>query len=280
MPFYLGRLGALRQLRDPMKGLDATNERLGATHRSLNGTTTVDTLGHKRTYKLQWDYLTHDELSYVEALYLGLIDGPLRLIDPQRKNRLAAQASSGGSRFRNIAGFTPTQGTVTFTPSTPPPEVFAAGAITWAIPATTGGRLIVGDNLTGRVPLITGEQVTLSIYATGEGLTARAVVVPFDAAGVAGAPVFGPAIGLTAVYQRLAVTLTPNTGQAGCAVGLDVPSGGPAGMVTTTGWQLEAATTASPWGPGSGCPVVVVESLADTYPEYGYHASTLTLLEA
>jgi hypothetical protein len=279
VPFYLGRVGALRQLRDPMRGLDATNERLGATHRSLDGTTTIDTLGHKRTYKIQWDYLTHEDMAYVEALHLGLVDGPLRLIDPQRKNRLTAQLSSGGSRFRTTAGFSTGQGTLTFAPTTAPGEVFAAGAISWGVPDTSGGRLTAGDTPSLRTPLITGEQVTLSLYATGNGASARAVIMPFDLASNAGAPVFGPTVTLTGGYQRLSVTLTPDSTQVACVVGLDVPSGGPPVTVTATGWQLEAAATPSAWVPGTGCPVVVVDSVTDTYPEYGYHAPTLVLLE-
>ncbi|TCO47295.1 hypothetical protein [Actinocrispum wychmicini] len=279
MPFYLGRLGALRKLRDPMKGLDATNERIGATHRSLNGTTSLDVLGHKRTYKIQWDYLTHDDLSYLEALHLGLIDGPLRLVDPQRRNRLRAQVSSGGSRSRTTAGFTATQGTLAFTSGATPPDVFAAGAITWTLPAAAGGRLTANDTLTDRTPLIPGEPVTLSLYAAGDPVTVQVVITPVDPSGQPGSPVFGPQVTLTGSYQRLPLTFIPGPSHAGCAVGVDVPIGGPTGTITTTGWQLEAAPTASPWVPGTGCPVVVIDSLTDVYPEYGYHAPTLTLLE-
>jgi hypothetical protein len=278
--WMLGPIGALRTITSPPVAVppDVTAARLGAVHRTLSGRVTVDRLAVKRTWKLGWQVLDTATMEYLDALHLGLLDGALWLVDGQRRNRSSVQVATGGSEKRTTTGFSASTGTIAYAAGAAPTGVVAAGAITWTVPITVGGQLL-GDTGAARRPLVAGEQVTVSVYAKGASVTARAVLVPYDAAGSAGTPVIGSGVAMSGSYQRLSVTHTVTSGQVSCAIGVDIATSNPAGTVTTTGWQLEAAASASAWHPGGGAAPVAIESLEETYPMPGRRGAALTLLE-
>jgi hypothetical protein len=74
------------------------------------------------------------------------------------------------------------------------------------------------------------------------------------------------------------LTLTPPATAAVCRVAVTVPPG-TASTVTTAAWQLEAGAAPTPWRPGGGSAVVLVDSLRVAYPVPGSYATTATLLE-
>ncbi|MGH3921343.1 MAG: hypothetical protein ACRDTT_00410, partial [Pseudonocardiaceae bacterium] len=67
--FWLGPLGYLRQL--PLLpvggGTDATELLIGGLFESLDGTATLQILGHKRSWQLDWVCLSADEIAAVHA---------------------------------------------------------------------------------------------------------------------------------------------------------------------------------------------------------------------
>jgi hypothetical protein len=283
--WQLGPLGALRSLpAHPVRGIKAPVRRIGGTHRSLSGRTTVDTLGHKRTWEIGWEYLAEDELAYVQALHHRLVDGPLRLVDPAQRNRASMQVGSGGSYRRDTAGFTASAGTITWAAITTPPAALAglvAGGISWAAPATANVTLRGDDTSTTRIPAVTGETYTASVYVrtSSSSITVQATVLPYTAAGVAGTLITGSVSTLTAnTWSRLTVTWVAASGGDAVAPGVRVTSAA-AHTLITTGWQVELASTAGLWLPGAGCPVVVLDQAETEYPQSGYHHLGLSLLE-
>lgn len=281
MAFYLGRLGSMVVLPPPAPDMDTSPVWTGAVQRSITGTTTRDRIGRKRSWPLSWIALTAEQVAFIAAVDQGLVAGPLRYIDGLVKNRLSPQHSSGGTFKRSATGWTSSAGAAGWALNTATDPSWATlldGGLTWAPPASTVATLRTSTVVTDRYPLITGEQVTLSCYAIGNK-TAHAQLIPYDAAGVAGAAVTGAAVVLSGTPQRLSVSITPSSTQVSCVVGVDVTSTAGVGALAVTAWQLELGAAASQWVPGEGCPVVTAESMRDVSILPTYRAAGLTLLE-
>ncbi|WET76901.1 hypothetical protein P3102_22625 [Amycolatopsis sp. QT-25] len=280
--FWLGPLSLLRALPSPAlgSGPHATPVRVGGTHRTLNGTPTVDVLGRKRTWVLSWPYLDAETFAFLDAIDAGtLADTPLWLIDPARPNRLPEQTASGGSARRSTVSFTPVGSTdLSYLAGTVPTGVGLplGGGLRFMRPQN-GGQIITGD----RPPVLAGETVTFSAWC--RGLAPVAVFVTFTSAtGTALGTVESPSISLGGRWTQVAVTATaPDTSGPAvtCAVGVNTTSPLPPSYVFTTGWQLESATEPGPFAIGGGAAVVVIESLKVSYPLPGSYAAELTLLE-
>ncbi|MBM7771721.1 hypothetical protein JOD54_001925 [Actinokineospora baliensis] len=272
MGFHLGRLGALRALPSPSLGggPDATATRIGGVHRSLGGRVTVDRVAVKRAWSLTWPYLDPDSHAYLDALYLGLVDGPLWLLDGERRNRLSPQVAATGAGTRTTAGFTPTAGTLLWTPTVPSAPLRLAGGLDWT-PPTVGGSL-AGD----RVPLVGGEPVTASAWVRA-GVTTRVRLELYDTddspIGHVDSPPSTPG-----ADQRLVVSLIA-TSAAAARMALLVEANPSSAHVLTTAWQLEPAPAPTAWVPGGGAAEVVLDGLSAAYPVPGSWATTLTLLE-
>ncbi|SES49059.1 hypothetical protein [Actinokineospora terrae] len=272
MGFHLGPLGALRALPSPSLGggPDATATRLGGVHRSLGGRVTVDQVAVKRTWSLTWPYLDPDTHAYLDALHLGLVDGPLWLIDGERRNRLAPRVAATGSATRTTAGFSPTAGTLLWTPTVPVSPVPLAGGLDWT-PPPVGGSL-AGDP----VPLVTGEPVTASAWVRA-GVTTRVRLEFYDTTDTQIGHVDSPP-STPGTDQRLSVSVIASAAAA-ARVALLVEANPSGAHVLTTAWQLDAAPTTTPWAPGGGAAEVAVDALSAAYPVPGSWATTLTLLE-
>lgn len=273
--FHLGPVGALRALPSPSLGTgpDATAARLGRVHRSLAGRVTIDRLAVKRTWMLTWPYLDPATHAFLDAAHTGVVAGPLWLIDPQRPNRLPPQIAATGSTDRTTTGFTPSAGTLTWTTAVPASTLPIAGGLSWTVPAA-GGQVIPDP-----IPVLPGETITVTAWAASAAVPLRLVVALYDRADAyltftESAPVTPGAGG-----ARLAVTLTPTGTAALARIALTASPTGGGGTVTSSAWQLEAATTPSPWSPGGGAAVVAVDALSTAYPVPGSRASALTLLE-
>lgn len=281
MAFYLGPLGGMIALPPPAPGMDTSPVWTGGVQRAIAGNTTSDKIGRKKSWPLAWIALGHDDLGTIAAFDQGLVPGPLRYIDGLVKNRLSPQHASGGTFKRSATGWTSSAGAAGWALNTATDPSWAtrlAGGITWAPPASTAATLRTGTASTDRYPLITGEQVTLSVWAIGNK-TMRAHLVPYDAAGVAGAAVTGSNVVLSGVPQRLSVSITPSSTQVSCVVGVDVLSAAGVGALAVTAWQLELGATPSLWVPGEGCPVVTVAPMRDVSILPTFHEAGLLLLE-
>jgi hypothetical protein len=271
--FWLGPVGALRALPSPSLGAgpEASSTRFGTVHRSLSGRPTVDRLGIKRTWSLTWPYLDPDTHAYLDALHLGLITGPVWLVDPQRVNQLGIQAASVGSANHSTDGFTTTAGTLAWSPG------IRAGApvdggISWIVPAE-GGRL----EATGHVPVPDAQPVTFSVFLAGTR-PVRLTVTTENASGIPVSVLDSPPILPGAAGSRSSLLVTPAPGVAACRVAITTPPDTVA-TITTGAWQVQPGTLPGPWRPGGGAAVVIVESLRVAYPVPGSYATTATLLE-
>lgn len=279
--FYVGRVGSMRALFGPTDGLDASATWFGGVHRSLSGTPTVDRLGRKRSWEMSWPALVPEDHAFVVALGQGTAGSPLRLIDANQRNRCSPQHSSGGTFRRSTEGFTVSTGTLGWQTIPVPDSTWSGlleGGLGWIVPTTVGGILKTSTVADDRYPLITGEQVTASVWVSGN-LNARVQLIPYDSAGAALTAISGGTTALAGLYTRLTVTHTPLSTQVSAVLAVDIPAGQGAGVAVATAWQLEAAAAAAQWVPGEGCPVVVVDQASDRYPLYPYHEAGLTLLE-
>lgn len=274
MPFLLGPLGALRPLPSPALGSPpgATATRVGAVHRSLTGRPTVDRLAVRRAWSLSWPYLDTATHAYLDAIHLGLVAGPLWLLDPQRVNRLPVPIAGTGSATRGTAGFTATTGTLAFTTAVPAAGLPLAGGLAWT-PAASGGQ-VTADPL---VPLVAGEAVTFSAHVAASA-PVRLVLTTHTAAGaLIGTEQTEPATpGTAGARLALTVTVTAPAGAASCRVGLATAG---AGLIATSAWQLEAGAAPTGWQPGGGAALVLLADLSVTYPIPGAHQTAVTLLE-
>lgn len=272
MPFLLGPLGALRPLPSPALGAPpgATATRVGVVHRSLTGRPTVDRLAVRRAWALAWPFLDAATHAYLDAIHLGLVPGPLWLIDPQRPNRLPVPIASTGSASRGTAGFTATTGTLVFTAEVPSAGLPLAGGLSWT-PSGGGGQVTADPP----VPLVAGEAVTFSAHVAASS-PVRLALTTYTATGTPiGTQQSDPATP-DSPGARLALTTTAPAGAVSCRVALSTATAGP---VVTTAWQLEPGTTATGWQPGGGAALVLLADLAVTYPIPGTHQTALTLLE-
>lgn len=281
-PWRVGPLGSLIALPSPgvRSGIETADERIGGISTGLDGTRTRDTLAIKRRWTMSWPAATSQTRALLRALARP-VWGPLRLIDPHETNRLPADASAGGSESLTADAFTPTTGTATWVPITDPPAGLPLrGAIAWTRTSTAAGQLTVAAGQDHeRVPLITGQQITLSGYVRG---TSGAVTLGYHAWDPAGAAASAQtaAVALDPVaWTQLALPYTPVAGRVSLSGLLDIAAGQAAGTVQTTGWQINLGPAATAWQLGGGCPEIFADLTTDNPLPHGLHELGLTLLE-
>jgi hypothetical protein len=281
--WYLGPLGAMVSIPLPQAPMDVAPALLGGVHTSLMGVVTVDRLALPRSWPMVWPYLTEDELVYLEMVGRGVVPGPLRLIDPMRRNRLAGRVATGGSLSRSAVDFTQTGGsTPTWLAVTDPPAtVPVRGVISWQRTTTAAGSLTTA-NTVDRVPLITGEQVVATVWARGAAIQASAAVDAWNVSNSASRTT-GTAATLNATtWTQLSVTYTPVSGRISGSPVLVVASGQAASTLQATGWMISPADQSTAWAPGGGSPTVVAGELAQTYNLFNVprHTWSMTLRES
>lgn len=276
--FWLGPLGYLRQLPLlPVGGsTDATEDLIGSLFQGADGAGTLQVLGHKQSWKLDWQCLTAGEIGAVHAWFQGLTRADLRLVDPRAGNRLSRDGASGGSHSRDVTAHTVTAGTVAFTAVTDyPADVLGLldGGIAWSVPLNTASTLRI--DATDLIPLIPGQQIELSVLLKGT-LGATVGVQFYDAAGVAGSTSLSSSATLGAWGWRTH-TFTPSAGQV--AGSLIVVGASGAARTVTVGPALWSPDNTD-WCPGSGCPRVLPVAMPRRYPGLASIDPGLTLQEA
>lgn len=280
--WHLGPVGALTQIPAPARDLDVSPELVGGVHTSLGGVVTVDRVAQPRRWPLTWPALTEDQATYLRLVGQGIARGPLRLVDPEIRNRLPVNISAGGSYDRTAADFTQTGGsTPTWLAITDPPSsVPTRGVVSWQRTTTAAGVLTT-TNTADRVPLITSEQVRVSLWARGAAIQASVGLDAYNTAG-SSARTLGTATSLNATtWTQLTVLYTPPSDRVELAPLLNVASGQAASTLQTTGWMVSPSAASTTWAPGGGAPVVVAGSeLAETYILTGLREFRITLLEA
>jgi hypothetical protein len=246
----------------PPGGFNEEPIEVGATHMSLNGTSTKDVFGYKRRWSIPLAGLAPTALSWFELCYRNST-GPAYFLDEQRINRLSVAASSTLSAWAQTDAFSASQGpgVVSTTTAGVPARLSCTtgtevlqtlaplSALHWT--PTVAGTIRAGDAL---VPVGLGEKVCFSIYLLSGACTIE--LVPFGPTLVAGAPLIG---GVTLAENKprryLTVTIPSDGSVVAVKPQLRVLA---AGAVDTIGWQVEAAELPSPWVLGSPAAHVLV----------------------
>lgn len=252
---WLGPLGYLRQL--PLLPVGdrskADEDLIGGVHTSLAGTTTLDVVGHKRQWTLDWVCLTLAETTTVHAMYQHLTRSAIRIIDPRAGNRLTRDGASGGTYSRDTRAYATANGTVSWLPITDYPAAFAGlldGGVQWMVPASTAGTLLIDD--TTRIPLIPGEQVSLAVWVKGT-LGVQVGAQTYDASGADAGMVLASSVTLGS-WAGYTHTFTPGGTQVAASLAVTVASGA-ARPVIIGGALWHPRNT--DWCPGAGCPRVL-----------------------
>lgn len=276
--FYLGPLGYLRPM--PLvpinAAMNATEALIGGLFTSLDGTGTLDVLGHKRTWELAWVCLTPGETAAAHAMFQGLSRAAIRIIDPRAGNRLTRDGASGGSYNRDTRAHAVTAGTRSFVTVTDyPADVLGLvdGGVAWSVPLNMASTMRI--DATDKIPLIPGEQLTVHLLVKGT-LGAQLGVQFYDVAGTAGSTSLGSSATLSG-WQWLTHTFTPTAAQVSAALILVAASG--AARTVTVGPGLWAADN-DEWCPGTGCPMVLPTASPTSYPGLANIDTGLTLREA
>lgn len=265
----------------PAPNLDVAPELIGAVHQSLNGTTSVDRIAHRRSWAMQWPALDEDTLTYLQLVGAGMVTGPLRMLDPMIRNLLPHRVASGGSYNRSTEGFAALDGTTMewAAITDPPTSVPVRGVIVWARTSTAAAGLRGGGDAADRVPLLTGVPVRVSMWVRGAAINCRPGYEVWDSAGTGTTTEGGDVALSVSTWTELSINHTP-AGGVSLAPRLQVPSGQVTSNLQTTGWQVAYTDAPTTWTMGGGAPTVVASDLSHTYLMPGLVSYGMTLLEA
>lgn len=277
---YVGPLGLMRPLPPHPASMppDTSLRKVGALHESLDGRTTLDSLGRvRRSWALSWEKLTEDEETYLQSLLRGTANLPLRLMDPRKRNLLPEDVSVGGSRSQTAESFTDTgAATLAYSSGSVPVEFLglAAGRLVWTGVTNTQTLYATEEKL----PIISGSTYRISAFVKTT-TTFRFSARPFDLLGVEGAVVTDATSNASTagVWTRLSWLYTPAAGVCSIYPGMTATG---SGNIETCGWMAQIDEPLANWTYGYGCPQVVVAPQATTgYWRTRYHAIQLALME-
>jgi hypothetical protein len=271
--WYLGPLGDLRGLVCPDKGISIAEERSGGVHQGLSGARTLDITGHRAKYEMSLSNLDPDEFAWLEALYLGLVPGPYRLINPMKRNRLSHQASTMKTRAGAL-GLSAPDGTFLGRSTDWPSEVGLTGRSA-RFTAVVDDRFIfdLGRKTTVFGP---GEEIMGSFYVKSDASLDYEIRLTFyDLAGDAAETWFG-SYTATPSWSRPSIQMAVPADRFSVVLELCPQA---QGVFNVAAPQLEAGTVLTPWGIGGGAPEVVFDQMPTVSPRYPLRTASLTLLE-
>lgn len=273
--FYLGPLGAMQAIASPRPGLQVGDDESAVVSRLLTGRRHAQLRAPSRDYTLTWDYLTVAEFSVISALRAGVFGpGPVRLLDPWRPNRLSAEASAVAGSLPQL--FTATAGTIV--PGTPR-YGYQSAAWTVLSGTATGARLDVQGGLAA-VPVLSGEQITGSVYVTGSGLSVAAALAWYDIAGAYLSTSIGAGAALTGAYVRRTVTASAPAGAVlGTVAVATTTSPGSTVTCSVDQLQFDAAAEATEWVLGEPVPRLAFISRPLEYSDLQHTKATVELVE-
>lgn len=260
-------------------GVKVTQKRIGSTQVSLNGSTTLQTFGHKKEYEFTWSNLTEDEYAILDMIHQLGGDSPLTMYDPTHRNMIRAEAAAS-LRDRYLGGLYPaTPGTVSFgmTNATGLPTKFTKFVPT--NPATNNALLSNAPSEWWTHAPPPGEQITVSMWVYQAAGTPGFIQTEVRN-GATNSWYAGTTGGTWSVgsWQRVSRTLTVPSDSAGILVELITGAG--TTEIQTTGWQMELGSTATPWIPGHGTPKVHLLDLEASAPRLGLLSASAKFVEA
>ncbi|AIG78469.1 Hypothetical protein AJAP_28155 [Amycolatopsis japonica] len=254
--------------------------RYGGVHQALSGARTMDVTGHRAEYEFEWKYLERSEWMWLEALHLRHIPGPFALLNPLRKNRLSASASSLIPTSVTGVGLDLTRYTYSWDNSYPADELAGPGVRALRLDSWTsvgvGHMRFDGFRPTA---VRVGEQITASVWLKAPADPSALLALDYtdrDGNQVTSPPWEAQAV--TSAWARYSITKTVPAGVAG--VRFAVLTGAAAPAMSMAAPQVELGPAPTSWEPGGAAPRVLIDQLASTSPIFPLTDCSLTLLEA
>lgn len=299
--FWVGPLGRLMPMPVPAPGVTGSPNLQAARNSTLNARNVFDVQGYRREWVFTEAWLTREDYQMLEAMYLGLIKPPMRLIDPRFKNRIRANVSVarrsslwwGGANTWHL----PTNsGSLTDVSNGDYPGVSYISDgderevewtpdtyINWNCNAGSkrlypnGALKANTDPYKSRVdPILPGESLTYSFYVKNTGTTFGFGIGLMHSDGTNDD--FGYQTFNHATWTR--VDLTWDYSDDPDVVGLYpyfISNG--AGVLSVGPAQLEVGTEPTAWEPGYGAPEVMVTLLDGTSPRFDFTTASMTITE-
>lgn len=273
--WYLGPSGDLRALECPEVDIDMPMERYGGVFQALSGARTVDTTGYRQRFDFLFNYMDEGEYKWLEAMHTRLIPGPLRLLNPFKKNRLSPESAAARWGGGTAPGLQVTSGNTALSWDWPS----GAGSV-GAVSTLWTDRLsnaVFRADLLRRTTVIVGETITASIYMKAEAATTYNLVVDWYNRTSQTTSTSIVTANLTTSWQRFSVTSVVPAGTHSAVFA------GYSSNTTNDVWlgpvQFEAAASATSWDLGGGAPVVSIDQLPTKSPRYPLRNAELILLE-
>lgn len=273
-PMYFGRPGSLFEIPHPRGGVRGPRERAVAVFKTAAGSARVGTSDSGvRQYVLSWEQLWYETFAQLEAFDQGHEGpGPFALIDPGRINMLTTNQSSATSHLNSTDNFTVAGSGGTLTSSTVDTNR-GPRSLAWNFAFASSGALTLDApsfDWPG-IPVVEGVALTFSFYAKGAGGDAVMSVTPklewADIDGVVLSTDSGSALTTnSSAFQLASVTATPPASAVYVLCKVDATGQSSSSVLRLDSFQLEAASTASSWRPGTGVMPVAVVSFADEWP--------------
>jgi len=271
---YFGRPGALTEIPHPRGGARVTRVRSVATFPTADGGARVGkSSGGARQFTLGWEQLFYETFAELEAFDQGHQGpGPFALIDPGRINYLTVNQSSATSHLADTSNFT-VSGSGSSLASSATAYDRGPRGLAWNFSFASSGALTLDSPSVSwpGIPVVADVPLTFSLYHKGAGTDAVMSIVPkLEWADVNGA-VLSTSSGSTgtsnsSAFQAASVTATPPASTAYALCKVDVTNQSAGSILYLDRFQLEAASSATAWRPGTGVLPVTVVSVAEEWP--------------
>jgi hypothetical protein len=240
-----------------------------------------------RTWELTFTAIDLATYATLEAVFLGTAGaGPYHFLDPEQRNLMTANVASGGDASGDYSGFwfgtNVTGGPDTANNSTPGgrysislneptsitqyQDLLIASAFVPVVPGLSyswGVDLWLSPGCPSHYTEVQWFDATSTQLTGASGYTDGSTIAP----GASSRSTGSGAAPTGAAYAQLRV-------KAGAA-----NTSGVTVQAYTDGWQFEQAAAPSAWVPGSGAPLVTVESLSKTTPLAGICDAQMTLVQ-
>ncbi len=281
--WYLGPAGDLRPLVCPERDFETTEVRYGGVFQALSGATTLTNTGLRQKVQMDFRYLSEDEYRWLEALHRRYVPGPLRLVNPFKRNLLTGGAAMcmansplmfNGANYQNM---TPSSGVMTKLFDWPSAAgSFGAMSSRWSNRAS-GTQTLRWDDAY-KTPVTPGVQYVGSVYMKAASATSGSLVVDWfnrSHTQIGGTSVTTTA--LTTSWQRFTAT---GVAPAGAVLARFAWYANVAPDLYFAAAQLEQGSVPTAWDSGGGAIVVNMDQLVTSNPRFPYRNTTLTLMEA
>lgn len=276
---YFGRPGSLVSLPHPRGGVRATRDRPTTVFRTGAGGARVSRMvTGRRQYTINWDALTRDTYSTLEAFDQGHQGpGPFALLDPGRRNMLTANQSAATSVTNDSDNFTVSGSGYTASSDS---TLYRRGPRSLKISAAYASQsgTVTLDSPTAEwygVPVVSSRSLVFSYYARGAGSDPVVTLTPrlawYSTAGVNLSTSSGtPTATTSASWTQMSVAATPPASAAYVLASIAVSGGtlSASAALYFDELQLEEGSSAGTWYPGTGVFPVQVVSLVEQWPFY------------